>query len=584
MQQYSPQERRYERVIAAARVILAIAALLVIWLDPDQPARHEGVTYAALCGYIVYALALSLSIWRTPIVSPVVRIMTLAGDFIIFAGLIVLTENPTGPFSLYYTFFLICAAFRWQWRGILWAAPAALLALLGTGMYRIHGLHDANMELNPSIMGITYVALIASLLGSIEARRQRVNNNLSKLAARPSVISDKPDVFIRNALASAADVFQAPRVLMVWEDREEPYTYVAVWSHHKFSWTREPPTTYNYLVAETLANTSFLCADAHMLGPKVLYLSSGALHRWHGIPLHPHLQKHFAVGAVLSSRLRGEIFEGRLFFLDKIGFTRDDLVLGEIVARQVAADLEQFHLMQRWQQAAITKERARLVRNLHDGLLQSLTGMALQLEETRRLLKDDPPAAHEHLLEMQHLLADEQRDLRFLVSGLQSTSLSAVEGHRNLATRLEVARRRIQCQWGLRVELTMTPPESPIPAMLTSEIYYIIREALANAARHAHASAVRAELSVWNDHVRITVTDNGRGFSFYGHYSLAMLTHQSLGPVMLRDRIASLGGSLALESTPAGARLEIRLPFSPPGRQDTHMLSLDGGPSSLLFG
>jgi signal transduction histidine kinase len=210
--------------------------------------------------------------------------------------------------------------------------------------------------------------------------------------------------------------------------------------------------------------------------------------------------------------------------------------------------------------------------------------MALQLEETRRLLKDDSPAAHEHLLELQRLLADEQRDLRFLVSGLHSTSLSAVEGHRNLATRLEGARRRIQGQWGLRVELTITSPESPIPAMLASEIYYIIHEALVNAARHAHASAVRAELSVWNDHVRITVTDNGRGFSFSGHYSLAMLTHQNLGPAMLRDRIASLGGSLALESTPAGARLEILLPFSPPGRQDMNMLSLDGDPSALPFG
>jgi hypothetical protein len=87
MKQYSPLQSCSERLIAAARIILAISALLVIWLDPSQPTRHEGIAYAALWGYIMYALALALRAWCTPIVSTAVRVMTLAFDLTIFAGL-----------------------------------------------------------------------------------------------------------------------------------------------------------------------------------------------------------------------------------------------------------------------------------------------------------------------------------------------------------------------------------------------------------------------------------------------------------------------------------------------------------------
>jgi signal transduction histidine kinase len=167
------------------------------------------------------------------------------------------------------------------------------------------------------------------------------------------------------------------------------------------------------------------------------------------------------------------------------------------------------------------------------------------------------------------LIADEQRDLRFLIQDMQPTSRDAVETDRCLATRLETVSRQIECQWGLHIELNMKPSELQISAMLACEIYYVVHEAVINAARHAKASAVRVELVVQNDQVRITVCDNGRGFAFRGHYSLATLTELQLGPVMLKERVASLGGSLSLDSSEAGACLEIRLPLRTAGAHPT---------------
>jgi signal transduction histidine kinase len=436
----------------------------------------------------------------------------------------------------------------------------------GIGLY-----HESAFDPTRFMIRAVYLAMVAALLGYVGAYRQRLNNTLTKLAARPTVASREPQMFFQNRLARAADILQVPRVLIIWEEQEEPWIYLALWSPNEFYWKRQPPTMFDHLVADRLANRSFLCPDIRAPEPKILYSSSTGLHRWHGTPLHPDLQKQFAIGTVLSSSLRGAIFEGRLFFLDKSRFTPDDIVLADFVAQQVTADLDQFYFVQRQQQGAITEERLRLVRNLHDGLLQSLTGMALQLAETYRVLEENPSVAREHVLDVQRILADEQRDLRFLVSELKSTSFDAVEADLSLATRLEAVRRRIQRQWGLQVDLSMTLPGSPLPAKLSYDIYYIVHEALINAARHAHASAVQVELGIQNDQVHVTVVDNGRGFSFQGQYDLAALTYLKLGPMMLRERVASLGGTLTLDSTATGARLEILLPLTPQGRYGADM-------------
>jgi signal transduction histidine kinase len=578
----APRQIRSERLIATTRVVMAIAPLLAIWLDPSQPARYAQIAYALLTCYIVYALALALLAWRASVTLRRLRLMTHALDLAFFSLLIYLTEGPTSPFFVYFMFSLVCATLRWQWHGTLWTAVAALTMFTGMSVYAATVLDDPAFKLNRVIVRSVYLVMAAALLGYVGAYRRRVDSNMDKLAAWPRITLGEAGALVHNVLGHAADLLDAPRVLMTWEEQEEPWIYLALWSRNEFHLSREPPDTFDRLVAAPLTSASFLSPDARAPVPKVLYVSSAGLQRWNGAPLHPDLQRRFAIGAVLSPYLRGATFEGRLFFLDRRGLTSDDLVLSNIVARQVVADIDQFYLSRRLQQAAVTEERLRLSRNLHDGLLQSLTGVSLQLAEARRLLEANPHAAREHLLEIQRLITDEQRDLRFLVRELKATSLRASEVDFSLSTRLEAVSEQIKRQWGLRVELKMELPESQIPAVLVHEIYYIVHEALVNAARHACASAVCAELELQNDHVRITVADNGSGFPFRGRYTLAALISLQLGPMMLKDRIASLGGTLVLDSTAAGAHLDIGLPLAPPGGQDADTISARQYPSCSL--
>ena len=198
------------------------------------------------------------------------------------------------------------------------------------------------------------------------------------------------------------------------KSRKEPWSHLAIWTHDAFHLSREPPDTFDPIVAEPLIDASFFSPDVRLPVPRVLYTSSASMLSWDGAPLHPNVQKRFTIGSVLSPRLRGATFEGRLFFLDMGRLTPDELVLSDIVAHQVVADMDQFYLSRRLQQAAVTEERLRLARNLHDGLLQSLTGMSLQIAAVRPLLEDNLHAAREHLLEIQRLIAEEQRDLQVL--------------------------------------------------------------------------------------------------------------------------------------------------------------------------
>jgi len=240
--------------------------------------------------------------------------------------------------------------------------------------------------------------------------------------------------------------------------------------------------------------------------------------------------------------------------------TGDDLLLGEVVAHQVTSSMDQSLLSRRLRQAAAAEERNRLSRDLHDGVLQSLTGAALQLETVHRLWDSEPQAARDRLASVQQLIADEQRDLRFFIRDSKLPPVVLAAGVAGLDAGLRELVNRLAGIWGVRVDLKLEHLDDPLHATLANASCLIVQEALVNAARHAAASEVRVAIGATNGQVEIAVADNGRGFPFQGEYDHATLTALQLGPVMLKERVESLGGTLAIHSTTTGARLDIKLP------------------------
>lgn len=556
---YAPRIRA-ERLIASSRVVLAMFFLLAVWLDPYTPASHAQMTYVLLVGYSTYALIVAFVAWLAH--GPLLRLglATHSLDLLLFSVLTYLTEGPTSPFFTYFTFAIVAATLRWQWRGALWTAAAALVMFNGTGIFAAEVMNDPKFEENRFVIRSVYLAVMAGLLAYLGAYEERRRHEMSKLAAWPPHRIRGSELPQPEVLESAARILASQRLLLTWEEPDEPWLHLASWSDGELHTWREAPETYQPVVTEHLYSLTFLSKDVSAPVPTVLHHASPTPRGWRGAPIHPALLTRFEMEAVLCLPLRGECLEGHLFALDKPHMTEDDLLLGEVVAHAVAFSMDQSLLSRRLRRAAAAEERMRLTRDLHDGVLQSLTGAALQLETMQRIWDSDPQAARERLAAIQRLIVEEQRDLRFFIAVSKLAPAGLLAGNGSLSATLRQLVVRLEDLWGLRVELHVERLDDAASDALAYDICFIVQEALVNAARHAAASEVQVAIARSNGKIHLAVTDNGRGFPFEGVYDDAKLDALQLGPVMLKERVKALGGTLIVHSSPAGARLDIHLP------------------------
>ena len=241
-------------------------------------------------------------------------------------------------------------------------------------------------------------------------------------------------------------------------------------------------------------------------------------------------------------------------------FSLQDDQLLDGVARSVTSTVNHFFSRERLEHAAKQDERLRIARELHDGVLQALTGATLQLEALSRLIDENPNAARSRLRIIEQLINEEQRELRTWIERLKPSAPEAIASYTDVAAALETLCGRIERQWHLQVQLTVARCGA-IPRTLGDEIYRIVQEALNNVARHARSEIARVNVTILRDQVRIVVTDDGCGFPFHGRYDLAELSAKNWGPASLKERIASLDGQLVVTSTHLGSELEIVLPL-----------------------
>ena len=392
------------------------------------------------------------------------------------------------------------------------------------------------------------VLVAGPLLLHLLRARTRLRRGLALLASWPLDAGDEPAAPVGEALRNAARILGVPRALLVWEDEEEPWLELALLSPDGLKRLREAPGAYEPLVAPELAGVSFLASK-----------TGGPLRPRDAV--HPELVERFRMDTLLALRLGGRLGSARLFALDRPDFREEDLLLGEAVAGMVGAHLGQLRLAAELEETAAAAARIRVARDLHDGILQDLAGVALQLEALRPLLRDSSEALR-RVESLQRVLEAEQHDVRTVIDQLRPTSSSRHEF--DLDASLEELKESLAATWGLALELTSTLEGRSVAPRVRYELYRIVREAVSNAARHARASRVEVSLRSEGAGVAVRVADDGRGFPFSGRYDLAELNKMRLGPVTLKERIAALGGSLVLESTPSGSTLEIRVPLDRP--------------------
>jgi signal transduction histidine kinase len=194
--------------------------------------------------------------------------------------------------------------------------------------------------------------------------------------------------------------------------------------------------------------------------------------------------------------------------------------------------------------ATADETRRRIERDLHDGAQQRLVSLALQLRAAQTAV---PPELHDLDDELDGVatgLAGVLEELRETARGIHPAILS--EGGLGPALRTLARRSAVLVRLDLHVERRLPEP-------IEVGAYYVVSEALTNAAKHAQAAAVDVRIEAVEGRLRISVRDDGVGGAEFGRGS---------GLVGLKDRVEALGGSISVSSAPdAGTALNVELPL-----------------------
>jgi signal transduction histidine kinase len=201
--------------------------------------------------------------------------------------------------------------------------------------------------------------------------------------------------------------------------------------------------------------------------------------------------------------------------------------------------------------AATLEERTRLAREIHDSLLQGVTGIALQLRATLPNLGQAPPAIVESIRQIVELAESTIRDARRAVWDIRAPALA----QKGLPIALEEELRRIAL--GIRLTFTIEGAPRPLSSPLEDTIFRIAQEAVINATRHSGAKGMSAVLAYRPRSVRLTIRDDGRGFRVDPKGG----THGGRwGLLGMHERAERIGASLAIRSEPGkGTTVELRV-------------------------
>jgi len=555
---YPLSRNQIERVIGAARVVLAASSLVAVWLDPTETARHATSVYSLHVLYLAYALLLGGALALRPVGSKV-PILSHALDLLFVSILQFLTLGPVSPFFLFFLFSLFCGALRWGWQGTLATSAVALIAYIGMGASMIQRSGPAEFPVDRFVVRTMYLIVSGALLVYLGRYEARLRAEIEHLAEWPTALRGELSAMVGQIAEHAAHLIGAERILTVWEVDEEPTVYMSSCSGSSCSLTKHRLDDLKPYVAPELEQATFICRDSG--NDRTMMLVSKGRDTPAQVPtslLHWELRRRLDGPGISSAPFNVGRVHGRVFFSDLATSATEIIPLTEVVARAIGASLDQIHVTRHLQDVAAGEERIRVARDLHDGVLQSLTGIRLELRAVAGL-EGIVGELRDRLFATERALAIEQRELRLFIAGLEPQAGTQTQTQAPLAARLQALGERIALEWKAPVTIRVTPDSAVVPARLEHAVPLMVHEAVVNALKHGQPSRVAVTVDGSGDQLRIVVTDDGRGFGFQGRIDHDALIEKNTGPRSLINRVMALGGQMSIESSAAGARVEMLL-------------------------
>ena len=274
---------------------------------------------------------------------------------------------------------------------------------------------------------------------------------------------------------------------------------------------------------------------------------------------HSEAQALAAVPVRWQGRMIAALIVG---FADPDRLTPAEVELMDEIGRQVALGMERLRLQARVQdqqnEMAVVAERNRIARDMHDGLVQYVYALGLQLEHARDLVGEQPdavaPVLTSSIQQTNHVLSE----MRTFIYQLRPIIMKEKE----IGQWVVDLCRQFQQATGIPVEAEVgAPAEEELSPAISIALFRIIQETLANIYKHAAATRAKLSLNFGTGEARLVIEDDGRGFDVDQRPARGI--QQGHGLANIEERVRELGGTLELESAPgAGTRLEAVFPYS----------------------
>ncbi|MGD0855644.1 MAG: histidine kinase [Dehalococcoidia bacterium] len=215
------------------------------------------------------------------------------------------------------------------------------------------------------------------------------------------------------------------------------------------------------------------------------------------------------------------------------GFDEADVFTAQTLADQLAVAIENARLYQETRQMAVTEERNRMAREIHDTLAQGFTGIILQLEATEQALGDTSEDVQKHLNQARSLARKSLQEARRSVWNLSPQALEQLRIDEAIKHEVD----RFRQDHGIDAVFTLYGEKREIPPEMGTALFRICQESLTNITKHAQATQVEVELNFDLTNVELIIKDNGVGFELdpdgkvgkSGGYGLISMRERALG-------------------------------------------------------
>ena len=552
-------ERLYlARQVTLARAILVALAFVDLLEMHATPVRRAPALF--LEGYLLVAVAAVLA--GRIFDESRVRI-PLAADFIALAAFLYLTPSVSA-FWFLFVFVVFAVATNGNTRAMLILVGAATAGVIvRAALVDPIGLRSAVHCITLGL-GTLVSGLGMGYLGARERAhlgRQQFLEKLTRLLQFERGLAES----IRQLLGELALEFESEQACLAIRDEEIERLFV--WRVRAGEHEPHSPETLPLAKSDTFLADSF---EISMCWEFRNGNGTGAGFGWdrrngaqfRDVPIPPSsTQTEFGAKSLMAVAIEsGGRPSGRVLLVNpQKKFSAGDLRWLEQIVRQVGPPLENVFLLRHLRARAVESERSRISRDLHDGILQTLLSLNIQLGVLRNKLPQKPEQAADELGNLQKTVREESEELRRMVTDLRPLRVESADMRELMFSFAE----RFRNESSVAVDLFIEDRNMRLPDRICRELFQIYRESLHNIKKHANASHVVVKLGQDEAKVFLVVDDNGRGFSFSGRYTSEELDRLRLGPISIKERTRSVGGTLTVESNPGhGARLTIEIPLS----------------------